>query len=106
MSPMMQKARTRLRRVLGGGPAARPGPAPTAPGRTRPSGPPPGKVALKEVRALRERVLQLEADVQESRHLNKRLAELVDVVAEVLLPAEQRDEERLTRLLEDYDRGL
>jgi len=49
---------------------------------------------------------QLEADLQESRQLNQRLAEITDVLAEVLLPAEQRDEERLADLLAKYDKAL
>lgn len=60
--------------------------------------------ALGEVAALRERVTQLEAEVLECRRLSKRLAEVTDVVAEVLLPAEQRDEARLRDLLAQYDR--
>ena len=36
----------------------------------------------------------LEAGLQESRQLNKRLAEVIDVLAEVMLPPEQRDEAR------------
>jgi hypothetical protein len=44
--------------------------------------------------------------VQECRQLNLRLAELTDVVQELLLPVAQRDEERLSELLEKYSRGL
>jgi hypothetical protein len=56
--------------------------------------------------ALRERVATLEVEVQECRQLNLRLAELTDVVEELLLPVAQRDEERLSELLEKYSRGL
>jgi hypothetical protein len=66
----------------------------------------PGKRALREVAQLRERVDELEAALTECMRLNKRLAEITDVVAEVLLPEGERDDERLRRLLEDYDRGL
>lgn len=38
--------------------------------------------------------------------LNKRLAEITDVVAEVLLPAEQRDDERLRAVLKRYESTL
>jgi len=48
----------------------------------------------------------VEQELQEARQLNKRLAEIVDVVAEVLLPAEQRDEERLRAILAKYDERL
>ena len=47
------------------------------------------------IEALRERVAVLEDEVQECRQLNLRLAELTDVVQELLLPVAQRDEERV-----------
>jgi uncharacterized protein DUF6752 len=56
--------------------------------------------------ALRERVATLEDEVQECRQLNLRLAELTDVVEELLLPIAQRDEQRVSELLEKYSRGL
>jgi hypothetical protein len=56
--------------------------------------------------ALRERVATLEVEVQECRQLNLRLAELTDVVEELLLPVAQRDEQRVSELLEKYSRGL
>lgn len=61
------------------------------------------KRAQKEIAALRRRVSDLETEVQEVRQLSKRLAEITDVVAEVLLPAEDRDEERLREILARYD---
>jgi hypothetical protein len=64
------------------------------------------KNPLAEVAQLRERVAQLERDVQETRELNRRLAEITDVVAEVLLPAEQRDDARLREILSRYDKTL
>ncbi len=64
------------------------------------------KKALAEIEDLRVRVSQLELDIQESRRLNKRLAEVTDVVAEVLLPAGQRDETRLRELLANYDKAF
>ena len=69
-------------------------------------GPPRWRKAQREIEALRARVARLEAEVQECRQLNKRLAEVTDVVAEVLLPAEQRDEERLRARLANYERTL
>jgi len=69
-------------------------------------GPPRWKKAEKDIAALRERVAVLEDEVQECRRLNKRLAEITDVVSEVLLPAEQRDEDRLRRVLAEYDSTL
>jgi len=61
---------------------------------------------MAEIRMLRERVADLEAEMQECRQLNRRLAEITDVVAEVLLPAEQRDEDRLRTLLTKYETTL
>ena len=63
-------------------------------------------VHAEGIEALRERVAVLEDEVQECRQLNLRLAELTDVVQELLLPVAQRDEERLAALLEKYSRGL
>ena len=45
---------------------------------------------------------RLEEAVQENRALNVRLAELTDVVTELLLPVAARDEERLEELLGKY----
>jgi hypothetical protein len=63
-------------------------------------------VQAEGVDALRERVAVLEDEVQECRQLNLRLAELTDVVQELLLPVAQRDEERIADLVEKYSRGL
>ena len=52
--------------------------------------------------SLSRRVAELEAEVQECRQLNVRLAELTDVVMELLVPVAARDEERLAELLERY----
>ncbi len=51
---------------------------------------------------LPRRIRALEAAVDENRQLNRRIAELTDIVAELLVPAMQRDEERLAELLERY----
>ena len=56
--------------------------------------------------ALRERVAVLEDEVQECRQLNLRLAELTDVVQELLLPVAARDEERIGAVLEKYSQGI
>ncbi len=56
----------------------------------------------REVNALRKRVAVLESEVQESRRLNRRVAELTDVVQELLLPVAQRDNETLRERLEKY----
>jgi hypothetical protein len=69
-------------------------------------GPPRWRQAQDQIVALQRRVAALEAEVQECRQLNKRLAEVTDVVAEVLLPAEQRDDQRLRAVLARYESGL
>jgi hypothetical protein len=84
--------------------------ATTGQGATGSKGRPPlaGRLrrAEKNIDALRRRVTELETEVQEARHLNKRLADIADVMAEVLLPAGERDEERLREVLSRYDATL
>ncbi len=53
-------------------------------------------------RDLGDRVAALEEAVQENRALSVRLAELTDVVTELLLPVAARDEKKLEELLEKY----
>ena len=60
------------------------------------------KNLLGRRRSLSARVAVLEAEVQECRQLNVRLAELCDVVTELLLPAADRDEAALAEALERY----
>ena len=55
---------------------------------------------------LQRRLDELEAEVQECRQLNLRLAELTDVVQELLLPVAQRDEQKIGEALEKYAKGL
>ena len=55
---------------------------------------------------LRRRVRRLEAEVQECRALNIRLAELTDIVTELLLPVAARDEAKLAELLEKYRQSV
>lgn len=62
--------------------------------------------AQEEIAELRRRVEVLEQELADARRLNKRIAEITDVVAEVLLPAEQRDEERMRAVLARYESGL
>ena len=63
-------------------------------------------VQAEGVEALRERVAVLEDEVQECRQLNLRLAELTDVVQELLLPVAARDEDRIGAVLEKYSQGI
>jgi len=61
---------------------------------------------LREHASLRERVRVLEEEVQENRQLNRRIAELTDVVAELLIPLEARDSARVDEVLERFRAGL
>ena len=70
---------------------ARPGPAELVKRLARATG------VDQELRRLVDRVDQLEREVQETRRLHQRLAELTDVVAEVLVPAADRDDARPPR---------
>lgn len=55
---------------------------------------------------LEERVEMLDQEIQECRQLNLRLAELTDVVQELLLPVAQRDEAKVAEVMERYSKGL
>lgn len=57
-------------------------------------------------RSLRNRVAELEAEVQESRRLNRRLAELLDIVEELLVPLAERDEAKVRAFLDSHGAGL
>lgn len=59
-----------------------------------------------DVAELADRVQELEEEVRECRRLNRRVAELTDVVAELLLPVAQQDENRLRERLEHYSTSL
>jgi len=56
--------------------------------------------------SLLHRVEELEAEVQEARRLNRRLAELMDVVEELLVPISQRDEAKVQRYLSSHTTTL
>lgn len=58
------------------------------------------------VRRLEERVADLEADIAEMRQHQLRLAELADVVQELLIPAAQRDEAAVTAAVERFRKTL
>lgn len=59
-----------------------------------------------EVAQLRRRVRRLEDEMQEARRLNRRLAELTDIVQELLVPIAQRDEDKINEYLERYSSSL
>jgi hypothetical protein len=49
--------------------------------------------------SLYRRVIELEREIQESRQLNQRLSDVIDVITEVLVPLADRDDERLRAAL-------
>jgi hypothetical protein len=57
----------------------------------------------EELGRLRDRVAALEREVQETRRLHQRLAELTDVVTEVLVPAADRDDDKISTILARYN---
>ena len=63
----------------------------------------PQPEALEELTA---RVAALEDEVRECRRHQLRLAELTDVVQELLLPVSQRDQAKVDELLERYTAQL
>ena len=64
------------------------------------------RIGLLEVRELRKRVAALEADVAELRRHNLRLAEIADVVQELLVPLASRDEDRIDAAIEKFNKSL
>jgi hypothetical protein len=64
---------------------------------------PPQARAVEELTA---RVASLEEEVRECRRHQLRLAELTDVVQELLLPLSQRDQDKVDELLERYSAQL
>jgi hypothetical protein len=63
-------------------------------------------VAGDRLDQLQQRLDDLEAEVQECRQLNVRLAEVTDLVEQLLLPLAARDEERVAAAVEKYTRTL
>ncbi len=59
---------------------------------------------FRKALSIPERIRDLEAGVQENRRLNRRIAELTDVVAELLVPLADRDEAKVQELLATYRR--
>ena len=55
---------------------------------------------------LAERVTALEDAVEENRRLNQRLADVVDVVTELLVPALDRDDARVAEALAHLNKTL
>ena len=58
------------------------------------------------VEALEQRVADLEADLSELRRHQLRLAELADVVQELLVPVASRDEAAIQQAIERFQESL
>ncbi len=58
--------------------------------------------AARKAPQLEQRIRDLEAEVQECRQVNLRLAELMDLVGELVLPLAQQDPVRVEELLARY----
>ncbi|MFL6159030.1 MAG: DUF6752 domain-containing protein [Marmoricola sp.] len=52
------------------------------------------------------RITELEAEVQENRNLSLRVAELVDVVAELVVPIASQDAERIQAAITRFENSL
>jgi len=63
-------------------------------------------VAGQRLDDLQRRLEDLEAEVQECRQLNIRLAEVTDLVEQLLLPMAARDEDRIAAAVEKYSRTI
>ena len=62
----------------------------------------PSRRFLRSASSLPAWVRDLREAVHENRRLNRRVAELTDVVAELLVPIADRDEEKARELLARY----
>jgi hypothetical protein len=58
------------------------------------------------VNELLDRIQQLEDEVQENRNLNLKVAELIDVVQELLVPVASQDRDRIEAALAKFERSL
>jgi alpha-D-ribose 1-methylphosphonate 5-triphosphate diphosphatase PhnM len=61
---------------------------------------------LHRTRGVHARLQQLEAELQENRRLNRRLAELTDLVTELLVPLARHDDAATQEVLERYRSSL
>ncbi|UDY23012.1 DUF6752 domain-containing protein [Nocardioides sp. Kera G14] len=57
-------------------------------------------------RSLHGRVLALEKELEADRQLHRRIAELSDVVAELLVPIQDRDETQVREILSQYRKTI
>jgi hypothetical protein len=61
---------------------------------------------IRSVGELEQRVADLEADMSEVRQHNLRLAEIADVVQELLIPLASRDELKVQEAIERFNKSL
>jgi hypothetical protein len=61
---------------------------------------------LRSLAQLEQRVADLEADMSEMRGHNLRLAEIADVVQELLIPMTSRDEVKVQEAIERFNKSL
>ena len=61
---------------------------------------------VRSVAQLEKRVADLEADMSEMRRHNLRLAEIADVVQELLIPMASRDEVKVQEAIERFNKSL
>jgi hypothetical protein len=55
--------------------------------------------ALQEIAEAPERITRLEDEIRDCRELNRRLADITDLAAELLIPVCDRDDDRLRRMM-------
>jgi hypothetical protein len=56
--------------------------------------------------SLYKRVAELEHEIQETRKLNQRLSDVIDVMTEILVPVADRDDERMREALARLDAAV
>ena len=64
------------------------------------------RIGSPRVSALSRRVDELEKSLLEVRAQNLRLAEIADVIQELLIPLSSRDQERVDEAIERFSKGL
>jgi hypothetical protein len=64
------------------------------------------RVARVLVGSLYERIEELEGAVQENRNLNLQVAELIDLVQELLIPIASQDEDKIDAAIAKFQESL